>query len=235
MKKVIVLLLMAAFVTAAFGQGKRKDKIRAAKIEYIKKKLALSADEEKKFLPIYTSFLDENDALRKSLKKDINLEEVDLTFMSDEECEKLINEISAHKQKEVDLIKKYTTEFKKILPIKKVAMVFKAEHDFRKHLVKELRLRSKKMREETRKIREESRKIREKSKTMREESRKMREKFRQMSEEHREKLEEARKTLNDSKLSDEDRKKIKEDIERVKKELKEQRKQLKKEFKELKD
>lgn len=214
---------MAAFAVTAFGQGKgkRKDKIREAKIEFIKKKLALTADEEKKFLPIYTAFLDENDALRKSMKKDINLEEVDLTFMSDEECEKLITEISNHKQKEVDLIKKYTTEFKKVLPIKKVAMVFKAEHEFRRYLVKKLRGRSREMRDA--------------SKEMREESRTMRSKFRKIKAEHRKKLAEARKQLQNNELSDEERKKIKEEIERVKKEQIKQEEELRKEFKQPQD
>lgn len=140
MKKIIILALMAAFATTtAFGQDKKFDKIREAKIEFIKTKLALTADEEKKFIPLYEKFLDESDELRKSMRKDIDLEDVDLTFMTDAECEKLINDITELKQKEVDLIKKHTAEFKKVLPIKKVAMIFKAEHEFRHQLLKKLR------------------------------------------------------------------------------------------------
>lgn len=214
---------MTVFATTVFGQEKekKKDKIRAAKIEFIKKKLALTTDEEKKFLPLYTAFLDENDALRTSMKKDINLEEVDLTFMSDEECEKLINEISALKQKEVDLIKKYTAEFKKVLPIKKVAMVFKAEHEFRRHLVKELRGRSKKMREHSKEMREKSKKLMEES--------------RKLHAEHRKKLEESRKLLQDTQLSDEERKKINDSIEKAKKELEKQHELLKNQYNHTQD
>lgn len=226
MKRIIILLLMTAFAVSTFAQGKekRKDKIREAKIEFIKKKLVLTADEEKKFLPLYTAFLDENDALRKTLKKDINLEDVDLTFMSDEDCEKLINEISEHKQKEVDLIKKYTAEFKKVLPIKKVAMVFKAEHEFRRYLVKELRGRSKEMREIAKKMREESRKLREERRKQLEESRKLRE-------DSRKKIEESIKMLENSDLSKEEREKIKADIEKQKEEFRKHYEQLIKEFK----
>lgn len=138
MKKIIVAFLMGCFAVGAFAQPD-KDKIKELKIEFLKKKLALTEDEEKKFMPLYEKFMTESDELRKTFKSDIDLEEIDLTFMTDAECEKLINDIIEFKQKEVDLIKKHTAEFKKVLPVKKVAMIFKAEVEFRKHLFKKLK------------------------------------------------------------------------------------------------
>lgn len=175
---------MACFTVSLYGQGKEnyREKIREAKIEFIKKKLALTETEEKKFLPLYNKFLDESEALRKNSKKNINLAEVDLTFMSDEECEKLINDVTEQKQKEVDLINKYTAEFKKVLPIKKVAMIFKVEHEFKKVLVRKLRRhRSKEMREKSEVLRKEMSEVRkemlEKREKLREEYRKERERL----------------------------------------------------------
>ena len=138
MKKIILVALMAVFALSAFGQKKDFHKIREAKIEFLKKKLALTEEEEKKFIPLYEKFMDESDALRKGCQDDVNLAEVDLTFMSDADCEKLINNTIEYKQKEVDLIKKYTAEFKKVLPVKKVAMIYKAEMEFKRHLLKKL-------------------------------------------------------------------------------------------------
>lgn len=139
MKKIVFILLLLAFAVTAFGQKDKFEKIREAKKEFIKKKLALTEDEEKKFMPLLEKYMDESDELRKQFKSKVDLEEVDLTFMSDEECEKLINEIVEFKQKEVDLIKRYTAEFKKVLPVKKVAMLFKAETEFRHKLLKDLK------------------------------------------------------------------------------------------------
>ncbi len=138
MKKIIIALLMGCFAVSAFAQPD-KEKIKELKVEFLKKKLALTEDEEKKFMPLYEKFMTESEELRKTFKTDIDLEDVDLTFMTDAECEKLINDIIEFKQKEVDLIKKHTAEFKKVLPVKKVAMIFKAEVEFRKHLFKKLK------------------------------------------------------------------------------------------------
>lgn len=176
---------MACFTVSLYGQGKEnyREKIREAKIEFIKKKLALTETEEKKFLPLYNKFLDESEALRKNSKKNINLAEVDLTFMSDEECEKLINDVTEQKQKEVDLINKYTAEFKKVLPIKKVAMIFKVEHEFKKVLVRKLRRhRSKEMREKSEALRKEMSEVR---KEMHEKRKEMHEKRKQLREEYK--------------------------------------------------
>lgn len=138
MKKIILVALMAIFALSAFGQKKDFKKIREAKIEFLKKKLALTEEEEKKFIPLYEKFMDESDELRQNFKTDVDLAEVDLTFMSDADCEKLINNTIDYKQKEVDLIKKYTAEFKKVLPVKKVAMIYKAEIEFKRSLLKKL-------------------------------------------------------------------------------------------------
>jgi hypothetical protein len=137
MKKILLILLMGILSLSTFAQD--GEKLREEKIKFIKKKLALTADEEKKFLPLYEKYMDEAQELRKTFKSDVDLAEVDLTFMTDEECQKLIDDILNSKQKEVDLIKKYTEEFKKVLPVKKVAMIFKAEVEFKQHLVKKLK------------------------------------------------------------------------------------------------
>ncbi len=205
MKKLIIITLLACFSISTWGQKKEKqrDKIREAKIEFIKQRLALTEDEEKKFLPVYNKFLDESDALRKNSKTNINLSEVDLTFMTDEECEKLIKDITEQKQKEVELIKKYTNEFKKVLPIKKVAMIFKVEHEFKKVLVRRLR-------------RHKSKELREKSKAMREEMLKKREELREQSrklrEEHKKQREQMKKDMERMKEQ------MKKELERIKKE-----------------
>lgn len=137
MKKILLIFFMGMLTLSTFAQD--GERLREEKVKFLKKKLALTADEEKKFIPLYEKYTDEMQELRKTFKSDVDLAEVDLTFMSDEECQKLIDDILGFKQKEVDLIKKYTDEFKKVLPVKKVAMIFKAEVEFKKQLVKKLR------------------------------------------------------------------------------------------------
>lgn len=135
----IVLGLFMGLQAAAQPREKHADKIKAARIEFMKKKLALTPEEEKSFIPLYTAMLDEMDSLRRYFKDDIDLKDVDLTFMTDKECEKLIESVQEFRTKELEITKRYTDEFKKILPVKKVAMIYKAEFEFRRELVERLR------------------------------------------------------------------------------------------------
>ncbi len=58
--------------------------------------------------------------------------------MSDAEVEKMVDQEMAFRQSELDLQKKYHPQFKKVLPIKKVAKMYKAEDDFRRELLNQL-------------------------------------------------------------------------------------------------
>ncbi|MBI1222497.1 MAG: hypothetical protein GC180_07835 [Bacteroidetes bacterium] len=117
----------------------RKDKIREVRIEFMKKKLALTPEEEKTFIPLYIHMLDELDSLKRKFRNEVDLRDVDLTFMTDKECELLVQNIVEYRNEEVAITNRYTSEFKKVLPIKKVAMIYKAEMEFRKELVERLR------------------------------------------------------------------------------------------------
>jgi len=135
----IVFSLLLGTQLIAQPQGKHHERIKEARIDFMKKKLALTPEEEKAFIPLYTAMLDEIDSLRRQYNEEVDLKDVDLTFMPDKECEKLVENIQAFRSKEVEITNRYTNEFKKVLPIKKVAMIYKAEFEFRKELVERLR------------------------------------------------------------------------------------------------
>lgn len=135
----IAITLLLGTQLIAQPRGKYQERIKEARIEFMKKKLALTPEEEKAFIPLYTAMLDELDSLKKSYKEDVDLKDVDLTFMPDKECEKLVANIMQFRSEEVAITNRYTEEFKKVLPIKKVAMIYKAEFEFRKELVERLR------------------------------------------------------------------------------------------------
>jgi len=139
---ILTCICFLAGIALTYAQPNREkigEKLKEERIAFVKKKLALTAEEDKKFTPLYTKMIDEMDALRESKKSSARLEDLDLTFMTDEECEKAINDFLSHKEKEVILLKNYNTEFKKVLPVKKVAMIYKAEHEFKREILKKLR------------------------------------------------------------------------------------------------
>jgi hypothetical protein len=51
---------------------------------------------------------------------------------------KLIDSEFNSRQKEIEVQKKYNVEFKKVLPVKKVAKLYRAEQQFKVNLIKDM-------------------------------------------------------------------------------------------------
>jgi hypothetical protein len=58
--------------------------------------------------------------------------------MSDKEVEKHVENELIYKQSELDLLKKYHILFKKIMPVRKVALLYRAEEDFKRELLRRI-------------------------------------------------------------------------------------------------
>lgn len=144
MKRKITLLLFvligfAGMVSAQRGGGARKDKIEAMKIGFLTQRLNLTPEEAQKFWPVYNRFNDEMERVRKGNRAKLMEEAGDMDNMSDAEAEKALNDMIASRAAELEIIKKYTTEFKKVLPPQKVVKLFVAEQAFKRELLKKLK------------------------------------------------------------------------------------------------
>ncbi len=142
MKKYIVIitcLLTPIFASYAQGPENRKEKIEALKVAYITKKLNLSPEEAQKFWPVYNKYQAEIEKLRKDFKGEMSEELINLDQLTTAEADKALNDMIAFKTNEVDITKKYTSEFKKVLSSQKVVKFFVAEQSFKRELLKMLR------------------------------------------------------------------------------------------------
>lgn len=138
MKKLLLMMVMLACGILAQAQTVKPQgdpqKVEALKISFITNKLNLTPEEAKVFWPIYNQYEDEKKALRKSTfgeKEDMK----SIDEMTDAEAQKFIDNQIAFKAKELDLNKKYIAEFKKVLPVKKVAKLLMVEEHFKKMLL----------------------------------------------------------------------------------------------------
>ena len=118
------------------GGPPKQEQIEAMKIGYITQKLDLTPDEAQKFWPVYNKFQDEIKAIRESRRKEMDGKSMET--MNDAEVQKFIDNELARRQQEVDLIKKYTGEMKKVLPTRKVALLIQLEEDFKRELLKRM-------------------------------------------------------------------------------------------------
>ena len=143
LKQTLLFCFLLASITS-FGQKEKweekKNQIETQKIAYITSKINLTPKEAEVFWPLYNQMQKERDVLTqehgKSMKK---IHDGDINTMSDEELTKIANSEFEFEQKMLDLKKKYHSEFLKVISIKKIVLLEKAEHEFRKELLKKLK------------------------------------------------------------------------------------------------
>jgi hypothetical protein len=132
-----VLMLLSHFSMAQPDDSKR-DKIDALRATFINKKLNFTTQESQLFWPLYNEMNDKLDAVRKTFRLQYNAK-TNYDFATDKEAESYLNAELNLKQKEFEITKEYYDKFKKIMPVKKVAAVKRAEEDFKKEIIKTIK------------------------------------------------------------------------------------------------
>ncbi len=139
MKKVknniLFLLIFCTVAVAAQDKRPAKERVEAMKIGFLTDRLNLTTEEAKTFWPVYNQYSDELEILRKGRRDNIINARENFDEMSDAELEKTVDSEITFRQQELEIVKKYHPQFKKILPIKKVAKLYKAEEDFKRKLL----------------------------------------------------------------------------------------------------
>jgi len=138
-KNIISILLLILLINNSFAQSNSKmDKIAALRATFIAKKVNFTSQEALLFWPFYNEMNDKLDASRKTFRLQYN-NTTNYDFSTDYEAEMYLAAELNLKQKEFEIYKYYYEKFKKILPVKKVAAVQRAEEDFKKEIIKTIK------------------------------------------------------------------------------------------------
>lgn len=116
----------------------KRDKIDELRAAFINKKVNFTKQESLLFWPLYNEMNDKLEANRKAFNTLYNAK-TDYNFETDKEADAYLNAELTKKQKEFELYKEYYDKFKKIMPVKKVAALRRAEEDFKKELIKSIK------------------------------------------------------------------------------------------------
>lgn len=151
MKKIIAVIGISLFMLSStmaqpgevdkMHKGERKEKVEAMKVAYITNKLELTPAEAQQFWPVFNEFENKIQAIRQSRRKDSKDGMDNLDQLSDKEVEALIDSEVGFRQKELDVLKEYHSKFKAVLPIRKVAKLYRAQEDFKRELLKKIQER----------------------------------------------------------------------------------------------
>ena len=130
MKKLMIITLLLFIGSASLlaqPNQNRKDKIKAARVAYITERLDFSEKESAAFWPVYNRFEEEKKAVNRKYAFNDNKE-----WNTDEEAEKAMLDRLQMEEEITKLKRDYYWEFKKIIPPRKIAMLNKAEREFKK-------------------------------------------------------------------------------------------------------
>lgn len=145
MNRILTYLLIAccclAGVSALAQPVSKRDKIEALRVTFINEKVNFTAVEGQAFWPLYNEYNDKLELVRKSFRQQY-VKDMDFTTLSDKEAEVYLSAELNLKQKEYELYKEYFEKFRKVLPVKKVALLRRAEEEFRKELIKNIKANS---------------------------------------------------------------------------------------------
>lgn len=142
MKKAILLLgmMMGALSMSLMAQPGGQD-LDAIRVGYITKKLSLTPDEAKVFWPVYDAYRAEMKDVRGDMKETAQAAREDFDVMTDAEVETAVNKMLDSRRKELEITLRYHEQFKKVLNIRKIAKLYKAEREFTQILLQRLQER----------------------------------------------------------------------------------------------
>ncbi len=145
MKRLFLLITLAIFtLPSAFAQEKKGGdhddmfaKIKAEKISYFTSKLDLSPTEAQAFWPIYNEYEKKRFDIMRQIHDFERMPDDKFASLSESEIEHQIEKYIQTFDQQAKLLREYNTQFRKILPIKKVLLLYRTENQFRAHLIRE--------------------------------------------------------------------------------------------------
>jgi hypothetical protein len=120
------------------------EKIKAEKISFFTEKLSLTPAEAQAFWPVYNEFEKKRFDIQRQIHEFERMPDEKFASLTDAEVDKMMSNYIGSFEKESMLLKDYNKQFLKVLPKKKVLMMYRTENQFRGHLIREYKRGQKK-------------------------------------------------------------------------------------------
>ncbi len=147
MKHVTVFSFILIFFTGqllaqpGMNPQKRKE-IKEMQLQFIKNKLQLTDKENKEFIPAYKSYTEKKEKLYTEKHKMMRNFKQNSLNMSNNELLQLTDKFVNIDLKLAQLDKQYNEEFKKVLPPIKIILLYQAENEFKRELLRKMHHKS---------------------------------------------------------------------------------------------
>ncbi|WP_282162792.1 hypothetical protein [Ulvibacterium marinum] len=136
--RILILFLLAT--TFFYGQNRPiRDKIKTLKVAFITERLSLTSEEAQVFWPIYNEHEDKIEAIKRKERREIRAKLVNFDELSEKQADALLNDLIALENEKHQLNVDFMEKMSKAITSKKTFLLIKAEEDFKKRLLKEMR------------------------------------------------------------------------------------------------
>lgn len=136
MKNILIIFVFVASFQIGFAQNGGGQQIESAKIALITNRLNLNAEQAQLFWPLYNEFAFKKKDIRKNYRKLVS--EINTLTTSDDKILNNLKETLNLQQKEVDIEKEYMSKFLKVINVRQLAELYKAEQYFNNMLIQRL-------------------------------------------------------------------------------------------------
>ena len=139
MKKAVLLIIGLIAILAPVLKAQPNEEVRK-QVEQLRKNvyarvLILSDEEAKAFWPVFDQMQNELESIQQEERKIRRSIHDNYSSLTDADIEKATLRLFELEEKAVATKRKYFYEFKKVLPMKKIALIPKAEREFKKELL----------------------------------------------------------------------------------------------------
>ncbi len=144
MNKKYFIALMACLLFGTVLQSQqqdRKEKIKALKIAFFTERIGLTSEEAAIFWPLYNEHEEQKEALRQQERREIRDKIAAREDFDEAEANAILNTYLSLEESQEELDKAFYLDLAQKLSAAKVLKLFRAEHEFRRRLLREYRNR----------------------------------------------------------------------------------------------
>ena len=136
-----IIFLLVSSLSFSQDHREKREKVKALKVAYITEQLELTSDEAQKFWPIYNTFEDKQSELRHEKMRAIldRFQPGNVDKLSEKEASALLIQMEKIEEDLFNLKKKFIKDLQGVISAKKIIKLKKAEEDFNRELLKQMR------------------------------------------------------------------------------------------------
>lgn len=134
----LLALILLTLGTKAYSQTDTEKALKSEKVAFLTKKLDLTQDEAKKFWPLYDEYWAKKTKILNDRRKLADDFIQNINSITDKEAVDFANRYVESQKRESELIAEYNNLLLKILPPKKVMLLYQSNYEFKNYLLQKV-------------------------------------------------------------------------------------------------